>query len=317
LTVRAIGRKVSLPDNILPASPCYNQVVIVKRDLLMDDKSLEILEFPEIRKILAGYTSFSASCELVLDLKPVSDYDRVSLWLSQSTEARYLLSQDPGFTVSGASDVRETVRMAALDKMLEPVNLVEIQQTMAVMRQVRSSLRSMSKEVPLLWDIAQDIVELPGVEKEITRCLSPDGEVLNRASPRLAAVRKQLREARQVLRDRLEEIIRTSKGQKIIQEPIITEREGRYVIPVKTEFRREIEGITHDVSNTGVTVFIEPWATMELGNTIRELVSEEKREVERILRNLSISVGTHEAEILITHTRQRFLLASHGWQNWT
>ena len=303
MTVRAIGRKVSLPDNVLPASPCYNQVVIVKRDLLMDDKSLEILEFPEIRKILAGYTSFSVGYELVLDLKPLSDYDRVSLWLSQSTEARYLLSLDPGFTVSGASDVRETARMAALDRMLEPVNLVEIQQTMAVMRQVRNSLRSMSKEVPLLWDIAQDIVELPGVEREITRCLSPDGEVLNRASPKLAAVRKQLREVRQVLRDRLEEIIRTSKGQKIIQEPIITEREGRYVIPVKTEFRREIEGITHDVSNTGVTMFIEPWATIELGNTIRELVSEERREVERILRNLSISVGTHEAEILISVSR--------------
>ncbi|UCH42746.1 MAG: endonuclease MutS2 [Dehalococcoidales bacterium] len=269
----------------------------------MDDKSLKILEFPEIIKILAGYTSFPVGCEMVLDLKPVSDYDRVSLWLGQSREARHLLSRDPDFTVSGAFDIRETTKVAALGKMLEPVNLVEIQHTLAVMRKVRSSLHSMSEEVPLFWHIAQGLVELPGVEKEITRCLSPDGEVLNQASSKLAAVRKQLREVRQVLRDRLEEIIRTPKGQRIIQEPIITEREGRSVIPVKTEFRKEIEGITHDVSNTGATVFIEPWATVELGNTIRELVSEGKREEERILRNLSTLVGTHEADILISVSR--------------
>ena len=299
----AIGNKVSSTGSVLPAPPCYNQVAIVKRDLLMDDKSLRILEFPEIIKILAGYTSFPVGCEMVLGLKPVSDYNRVSLWLGQSREARHLLSRDPGFTVSGASDIRETTRMAALGKTLEPANLVETQHTLTVMRQARSNLCSMSEEVPLLWDIAQGLVELPDVEKEITRCLSPDGEVLNRASPKLAAVRKQLREVRQVLRDRLEEIIRTPKGQKIIQEPIITEREGRSVIPVKTEFRREIEGITHDVSNTGATVFIEPWATVELGNSIRELVSEGKREEERILRDLSISVGTHKAEILISVSR--------------
>jgi DNA mismatch repair protein MutS2 len=269
----------------------------------MDEKSLEILEFPEIRRIVSGYTSFSASREMVLDLKPLSNYDEVSLRLRQSTEARYLLSVEAGLTISGVSDIREAVSKASLGGILDPLSLVEIQHTLNIMRQVRNSLRRLSKEVPLLWDIADDIVELPDIEKEIVHCLSPHGEVLDRASPRLKAARTQLREARQRLLDRLEEIMRTPRGRKLIQEPIITEREGRYVIPVKTELRREIKGITHDVSNTGATMFVEPWTTIELGNTIRELVMEEKREVERVLRNLSIAVGTKEAEILLSISR--------------
>ena len=264
----------------------------------MDEKSLELLEFPQIKKILAGYTSFSVGYELVLELMPLSDYDQVLLLLKQSEEAQYLLSVGRDFSISGASDIREIVRMAALGKILEPANLIEIQQTLSVMKQIHSSLSRISDEVPQLWEISKDIKGLPDVEKQITHCISPGGEVLDRASPRLASVRKRLRKTRQVLRERLETIIREPKIQKIIQEPIITEREGRYVIPVKNEHRREIEGITHDVSNTGATLFVEPWATIELGNTIRELTTEEKYEVERILHNLSMAVGVHEAEIL-------------------
>ncbi len=266
----------------------------------MDEKSLEILEFPQIKNILAGYTSFYPSIELILNLKPLSDFDVVDLRLRQSAEARHLLSVDPGFSTAGASDIREAVKMASLGKILDPMSLIEIMRTLTVMRQLRNSLYSMSKEVPSLWDIANDIVELPDVEKEFARCLSPSGEVLDRASPRLASVRTQLREARQHLLDRLEGMMRTPRGRKIIQEPIITQREGRYVIPVKTELRKEIKGITHDVSNTGATTFVEPWTTIELGNTLRELVTEEKREVERVLLNLSMAVGTHEAEILLS-----------------
>ncbi len=269
----------------------------------MDEKSLELLEFSEIKKKLAEYTSFSAGSALALELRPLSDYDKVSLCLKQSAEALYLLSMDTGFTIDGASDIREIARMATLGSIIEPMSLIETQRTLAVMRQVRINLHKISKEVPLLWDIAKDIVELPTIEKEITRCLAPNGDVLDRASKHLEGTRRQLGEARHSLRECLEAIIRTPKGQKIIQEPLITVREGRYVIPVKTESRREIEGITHDVSNTGATVFVEPVATIEMGNRVRELVSEEKREVDRILRSLSESVGAHETEILISVSR--------------
>jgi len=269
----------------------------------MDEKSLEILEFPQIIAILAGYTSFSASRELVLGLKPLADYDRISLLLQQSAEARQLLATEPGFSIGGVSDIREAVRMAALEGILEPKSLVEIQQTLAAMRQTRRYLHAIAEEIPLLWDIAKDITEVRSAEKEIAHCISPSGDVLDRASSDLGAIRRQLREERERLWSRLEAIIRSPRGQRIIQEPIITEREGRYVIPVKIECRRDIRGITHDVSNTGATVFVEPWSTMELGNTVRELVNEEKREVERILRKLSAEVGKYEVEIALSVQR--------------
>ncbi len=263
----------------------------------MDEKSLEILEFPEIKKKLAEYTSFSASRELVLALKPVADYQTISLWLKQSGEGRHLLAVNPGFTIGQAADIRELVKMAALGKIIEPLDLIDCRRTLAVMRQVRNSLSTTSKEIPLLWEIAKDLPELPEVENQINHCLSPTGEVLDRASRNLEGIRRQLGQVRQVLREKLEALIRTPENQKIIQEAIITEREGRYVIPVKMESRKEIAGITHDVSNTGATAFVEPVVAIEMGNEIRELVSEEHREVEKILRSLSMALGDHEAEI--------------------
>jgi DNA mismatch repair protein MutS2 len=263
----------------------------------MDDKSLQMLEFPQIREILAAFTSFSASRELALNLQPLRDYERTSLLLRQSAEARYLLSLEPGFSIGGVLDVREVVNMAALGKVLAPESLVEIQQTLAAIYQVRSSLSKLSEKVPLLWSIASGITDLRHLEEDISACLTPSGELLDHASAKLAASRQQLREVRQQLLDRLEAVMKSPKGRKIIQDHFIAEREGRYVVPVKIEFRKEMKGIVHDVSNTGATAFVEPWTTVELGNTMRELVMEERRETEKILRDLSAKVGEHEAEI--------------------
>jgi DNA mismatch repair protein MutS2 len=263
----------------------------------VDNKSLEILQFPQIKEILAGFTSFLASHELAIGLQPLSDYEQVSLLLKQSAEARHLLSLETSFSIGGVIDIRETVKMAARGKILEPVNLVEIQRTLAAICQLRSSLGKLSKELPLLWNIAEGIVELHHLEKGIASCIAPSGELLDRASPKLFSVRQRLREAREQLLERLKAIFRSPKGRKIIQEPIITEREGRYVIPVKIEFRKEIKCIVRDVSNTGATVFVEPWTTVEMGNTLRELVIEERHEIDRILEKLSAEVGTHDAEI--------------------
>ncbi len=263
----------------------------------MDEKSLQILEFPRIRSMLAWYTSFPAGHELAEELMPSADYDEVTRLLKEAEEAIYLLSVNREFSLGDAHDIREPVEMAALGKILEPQKLTEIQQTLSVLRQVRTSLAMVVGEVPLLWEIAKDIKPLPDLEKQITHCISPGGEVLDRASVKLSSVRRRLRDTRQSLRQKLESIIREPGVLKVVQEPIITEREGRYVIPVKNEMRRDIQGITHDVSNTGATVFVEPWETIEMGNEVRELVTEERYEVERILRELSGTVGVNNPEI--------------------
>ena len=263
----------------------------------MDEKSLEILEFPQIRGILAEFTSFSASRELALALKPQHDYETISRLLGQSAEARRLLSLDPDFSIGGIIDIRENVKLAALGRVLDPQNLLEIQQTLTAARQLRHNLRESADEVPLLWIIAHDLVELRQLEKEILKCLGPNGEVLDTASPALANVRRQLREIRGQLLRRLEGIINSPRGQRVLQETIITEREGRYVIPVKMECRNDIKGIVHDISNTGATIFIEPAVTVGMGNAHREMVIEERREIERLLEILSAQVGLQQSDI--------------------
>ncbi|MFC2062776.1 endonuclease MutS2 [Chloroflexota bacterium] len=264
----------------------------------MDEKSLEILQYPAIKKILSGYATFPVSKELILNLEPITDYDGISRLLRQSEEARHLLSIGHDYDIGGASDIRGDIKLAAQGKILDPINLIEIRNTLSTMRQVRNSLNEVSGETPLLWGIAQGIADLPSLEKEISLCLSNYGELLDSASPELAAVRSQIRDTRELLVQRLEDTMRTPRGRRIVQEPVITERNGRYVIPVKAEFRKEIKGITHDVSNTGASVYIEPWSMVNLGNTFRELQTAEKREIERILKNLSMAVGAKEEEIL-------------------
>jgi DNA mismatch repair protein MutS2 len=266
--------------------------------LIVDDKSLEMLEFPRIREILAGYTRFAMSRELALNLKPGSDYEQVSLLLQRTSEARQLLALDKGFAAGEIPDIREALKMASLQSVLEPQSLLEIQQTLSSLHQLRRYLSGSAADFPLLWDIASDIVDLNQVERDIAGCIDASGEVVDSASPALADIRRQLRDTREQILERLESIVRSPRGKRVLQEDIITEREGRYVILVKMECRHDIKGIVHDISNTGATVFMEPTATVGLGNALRELVIEERREVERILGLLTAEVGAHSDDIL-------------------
>jgi len=261
------------------------------------DRDLELLEFHKIREILAGFTSFSASRELALDLTPLLDEEEVRLRLRQSAEARRLLSLSPDTHIGEVIDIREVVKMAARGKILDPKSLLEIHKTLNAAHRLKSHLMNLPSEIPLLSGLARDIVALDRLQKDIGGCLSPTGDLLDTASPKLASVRHRMREVRQELLAQLQAIIASPRGRRIIQEPIVTEREGRYVILVKVECRRQIKGIVHDVSNTEATVFIEPWATIEVQNELRELVAEEKDETERILRTLSAEVGAVESEI--------------------
>ncbi|MBI2859322.1 MAG: endonuclease MutS2 [Chloroflexi bacterium] len=264
----------------------------------MDQKSLEMLEFPRVREILASFTSFASSRELALDLQPHSDVNVVSLALKQSSEARRLFSVRPGFAIGQMPDERHAVRLAAAGKVLETSELAGIQQTVAVSRQLRAALSRLSEEVSSLWAMASDIADLASLEKEISAAIAPGGDVLDSASERLGLIRRRLRDTRRELLGRLHSFIASDKGKKVLQEPIVTEREGRFVVPVKIEFRKEIKGIVHDMSNTGQTLFVEPWMTVETGNELRQRLIEEQQEVERVLAALSNSVGQVATSIL-------------------
>jgi DNA mismatch repair protein MutS2 len=263
----------------------------------MDDKSLAMLEFPHIREILAEYTSFSASRDLALSLQPMQNHERISLLLQQTAEARQLLALDKDFSIGSTHDIREKVKLAALEGILDASSLIEVKETLGALHDLRRYLKSISGDFPLLWNIAEGIAELHQIEKDIETCIDPTGEVLDSASPALADIRAQLRTTRSQILEKLESIVRSPRGDRFLQEDVITEREGRYVLLVKVEHRHDIKGIVHDISNTGATVFMEPTATVGLGNAIRELVAEERHEVEKILRLLSAEVGAHREDI--------------------
>jgi DNA mismatch repair protein MutS2 len=267
------------------------------QEITMDKNSLDMLEFPVILKILSNYASFSASRDLILAITPSSDAGNVKLLLNRSSEARYLLSISPNFYIGRVFDVREQVTLASKGRVLEPQVLSQVRETLASIRNLRNSINKLANEVPLLFDLSQGMQELPAIEKEINKCINENNEIADAASEKLGYLRRQLKEVRQRLLDRLDTILKSKSKQKFIQEPYITEREGRYVIPVKADFKKDIRGIVHDVSNTGATVFMEPWEIVEQGNDLRQMLVEEQQEIEKILESLSGQIGLNATDI--------------------
>lgn len=263
----------------------------------MDDKYLPTLEYPRIIEQLVTHTSFSACSDLALSLRPSADVALVRRRIQETTEAKALLATHTGVTVGGAHDVRPLVRHAALWATLQPSELLAIRSTLISVRSLHRLLARLADEYPLLSAKATEMQPLAHIIDDIDRCLDDEGRILDSASPTLAGIRRESAVARERLLDRLRRIVTSSENARFLQEPIVTERNRRYVIPLKIEFKGRIPGIIHDQSSSGATLFIEPLATVELNNRWHELQLEEQREIERILAQLSRAVG-QEADVI-------------------
>jgi DNA mismatch repair protein MutS2 len=268
----------------------------------MDAHYLATLEYPKILQQLAEYAAFSASRELVLGLRPAADADEVRLRLQETTEAKRLLSTRVEVSVGGARDVRAAVRRASLESALSAEDLLDVGITLASARELYRKLSPLGDGYPLLAAKAGEIRPLSHIIEEIQRCLDDDGQVVDAASAELARVRREIYSAKERLLDRLRRLVSDPSTAKYLQEPIVTERNGRYVIPLKVEHRGRIPGLVQDQSSSGQTLFIEPLATVELNNHWHELLIAERHEVARILRVLSELVGD-EAENVINNVR--------------
>ncbi|HLG64772.1 MAG TPA: endonuclease MutS2 [Ktedonosporobacter sp.] len=262
----------------------------------MHEKSLLTLEYPKILAKVAQEAAFSASKELVKTLEPTPDLEAARHRLAFTSEATRLIDLHPDAGVRGAHDIRPLLVRASRDGVLSPTDLVEILET------VRSSLyvarlleRLEAESFPLLRALGADIPQRPQIVRRIEETVSEEGEVLDTASPALRKLRFDIRGANQRLQERLRTLVHDFGS--ALQEPIITMRNDRYVVPVRSESRSHVRGIVHDQSSSGATVFIEPLVVVELNNKIRELQIEERQEVERILRVLSEEIG-NEAEAL-------------------
>ncbi|MFN8535656.1 MAG: endonuclease MutS2 [Dehalococcoidia bacterium] len=264
----------------------------------MNDRVVRLLEFDKIRQRLAGHTAFSVSHRLALDLIPTTTLAAAERAQQAAEDARALLRLKPNFSIGGARDVRSPVRQAALGGLIDPLLFLDIAATLESARRTRDVIVRLGDQLPVLAEIASDLVDCSAIEEEIARCIGRRGEVLDSASAPLARIRGELRSAHDQLRSRLDHYLVSPVGKLVVQEPIVTVREGRYVIPVKSDFKGQVRGIVHDVSASGATVFLEPLEIVDLNNRWRELQLEEEREVERILRRLSADVGDDATSIV-------------------
>jgi DNA mismatch repair protein MutS2 len=260
----------------------------------MDSKTLSVLEYPKVLGRLKAFCDFSASMELALSLEPTDSYDLALARLAETSEARRLFSiQDIG--IGGAHDIRAAVDLAARGGVLDPQQLLDVKSTLISSRELKKSLERKTDEYPRLAQLAEGLPESHGIVDAISRVLSERGEVLDSASPKLASLRREIKIAHDRLMSRLQRYLTESANK--LQEPIITQRDGRYVIPLRAEFKGQIKAIVHDQSSSGATLFVEPLPIVELNNQVRELQLQARDEERRILYELSAQIGEYRDEL--------------------
>ncbi len=256
----------------------------------MDGRSIALLEFPLVRERLAEKTSFPPSRRLAEALAPDSDRVVVQRGLDETDQARSFLSERPGVGVGAARDIGPAVERAARGGRLDPAQFLELAETLDAAVRLQAALSEDRR--PLLHALARELHPLPAIRSTLARSFDPTGELLDTASPGLGGLRAAVRVAYDRLRRRLDALVGSELG-GALQDPIVTLRNGRYVVPVKAEARARVKGIVHDASGSGATLFVEPLIAVELGNAWREAQVAEQEEVERILDELSTLVAAN------------------------
>jgi DNA mismatch repair protein MutS2 len=292
----------------------------------MDPKTLHVLEYDKILDRLSGYCDFSASKELAQSIQPTPHLDEARRLLAETTEARFLFSTRD-LTIGGSRDIRPAADLAARGGVLESQALLDIKSTLIACRELKKALlgKAESKEAsksdkpksrkerlkekaeeeqakeehpfPYLAEIAVGLPDTHGLVSAISQVLSERGDVLDSASPKLASIRREQKVSHDRLMSKLQKYITDSKTTPMLQESIITQRDGRYVIPLRSEFKGRIKSVVHDQSSSGATLFVEPLPIVELNNAMRELELAERDEERRVLAELSTQVGEHAEEL--------------------
>jgi DNA mismatch repair protein MutS2 len=257
----------------------------------MDSKSLHTLELAKILDRLAAHAAFSASKQAARELSPVSDPAEAIRRQTETTEARRLLSINAGVSIGGAHDIRPEASTASHGGVLEPAQLLDVKVTLQSAARLRRLFEKAETAYPTLARIAHELESCPEIVDAVGRALNDRAEVLDSASPRLAEIRSDLRVAHDRLTAKLQRLLADPKYSPMLQEPIITQRDGRFVIPLRAEFKGQLKAVVHDQSASGATLFIEPLEAVDLNNEIRELQLAERDEIRRILSSISQLVG--------------------------
>jgi DNA mismatch repair protein MutS2 len=264
----------------------------------MDEKTLKTLEYTKILERIAGYASFSPTTEKAADLRPTADLFEAQRRQAETHEAVQLLITHPDLTIGGARDVREQVDLASHAGVLTAVDLLDVKSTLIAGRTLARTFERLNEPYPRLAELAAQMPLPVGLIDAISRAISDRGELLDSASPKLGIIRRDLRVVHERLLTKMQRMVTDSNITQYLQENLVTQRDGRYVLPLRADFKGRVRGIVHDQSASGATLFVEPLSVVEMNNQYRELQLAERDEERRILQALSGEVGAFNHEIV-------------------
>jgi len=265
--------------------------------VLVDERSLDVLDFARVREALAGQTHSPGAFARALALVPTEDFDDVRCLVAETGEMRALRAGG-GISIAQVDDVAQSVATTARGVPVAAAELRSIGNALAAANAAVRRIRE-AEGVPLLARRCEPFLALPQLSAAIANAIGERGEVLDRSSPALGRIRRGLASAQNEARDRASAIVRSAKYANAIQDQVVTVRDGRYVVPIKAEFSGEFPGIVHDASASGQTLFVEPLEALETNNRVRSLRMQEEHEVARILADLSTAVGNEATTIEI------------------
>jgi len=257
----------------------------------LNDKSLRVLEYEKIKNKLKEECITFLGKKLSDNLSPNSDLIKIQKMLNETEEAYKMILRIGRPPLSEIEQVDDYLKRAMIGGLVTPYGFIQISRVLRVSRELKTYILSQKEnlqtEFAILEEIANQITVLKSLEEKIDNAILSEDEISDNASAKLRDIRKKIRVKNENIKDKLNSILNSLSNKKYLQDNIVTIRDGRYVIPVKTENKSSVAGIVHDVSSSGATTFIEPLAVVELNNEIRELEIEEQKEIERVLMELS------------------------------
>ena len=264
----------------------------------MEKKTLNILEYDKIIDMLADKAGSGMTRRVISELAPYDDVSDIRERQIETTEAVRLINYKGPLPVGGFYDIEESVTFAAKGGTLTMAQLLRVLYNMKTAERVVAFLKGDIPELPVICSAAELLAVHRDLAAEIERCILSEDEMADNASPELRSIRRAIVRQNEALKAKLNHILNSSANRTILQDAIVTMRNGRYVIPVKQEHRGSVPGIVHDQSGSGATLFIEPQAIVDLNNELRQLELDEKAEINRILTEFSEAVAEHRHDLI-------------------
>lgn len=262
----------------------------------MHEKYIRTLEFDKIKSILSEYAISDGARTMIKNLSPTNKKEFIELYQRQTSEAQKVMLTKGNIPFGEIHDIRIYAKKANIGSILDPKSLLKVASTLRSSRIAKTYLEQF-EDIPVMKSLSNQISIFKHIEDEIERSIISETEISDDASTELRRIRRQINAEKQSIKNKLNEIVASSKYSKILQDAVVTMRSERFVVPVKSENKSDFPGIVHDTSSSGATLFIEPMAIVNMNNRLSTLKQEEHKEIERILSYITSLIGEYSQDI--------------------